>query len=266
MPVRVIDEMEYWYRKGYDQFDINDDAFNVDRERVSEICDLIVRRGLRIKYQLYNGIRADRVTPEILQKLKDSGCTFITYGVESGNPEILKRIEKRLTLEQVRKACEWTRDAGIPFSVNFIVGHPGETYESAMDSVRFAETLPAKFINFYNLVPYPGTSLFEWVKRNGRFLVREESYLMDISYRDNEPIFETDEFTAEDRRRVVKQGFEIYNRSLLTFRLGGGLGRAGSFLMRWAPLARFGRHVVVNTRLGRWCFVRLSARSRETGS
>ena len=187
-PARVADEMEYWHRKGFDQFDINDDAFNVDRERVSEICNLIVQRGLRIKFQLYNGIRADRVTPEMLMKLKESGCTFITYGVESGNPEILKSIEKRLTLEQVRRACEWTRDVGIPFSVNFIISHPGETYESAMDSVRFAQTLPAKFINFYNLVPYPGTTLFEWVRRHGRFLVQEESYLMDISYRDNEPI------------------------------------------------------------------------------
>lgn len=66
-PLNVVDEIEYWYRKGWKNFDINDDCFTLDLNRAKKICDLIIKRRLQITYHLYNGIRADRIDEELLK-------------------------------------------------------------------------------------------------------------------------------------------------------------------------------------------------------
>lgn len=262
-PENFVEELKYWYDKGWTNFEINDDCYSANTKRVIEISNLILKNGLKIKYEIYNGIRVDRVTPEVLGKLRESGCTLVSYGVESGNEQILKNIRKNITLEQVRNAVVWANDVGLPNSVNFIVGHQGETYETAMDSIRFAETLPTKFVNFYNLVPYPGTESFEWAKKHGRFLVPLESYLRHISYRDNAPIFETSEFTAAERKIVIKEGFKLYERKILEFRLGKTLGYMAYLLMRIRPLAKFGIYLALNNEIGNKIYIYLSKNSRQ---
>ncbi|HEY5040002.1 MAG TPA: radical SAM protein, partial [bacterium] len=155
-PENTVKEMEYWYAKGWRHFQINDDVFNLHPERVIEICKLIVQKNLDITWELYNGMRVNAVNEELLDWMKRAGCRLISYGCESGSPRLLKIIKKGLTKEMVTKAVTLTHKAGIPCSVNFIVGHPTETYEEAKESLRFAESLPASFINFYNDTPYPG--------------------------------------------------------------------------------------------------------------
>lgn len=258
----VVDEIEHWYKKGWNSFEINDDCFSFDMDRAMRICDLIIERGLRITYQLYNGIRIDRVNEELLQKMKQSGCILISYGCEAGNDATLEAIKKGFKLNQVRKAVEWTKQAGIKNSVNFIIGHPGETYETAMDSIKFAKTLPTNFVNFYNLVPYPGTDLLEWVKQNANTLIPIESYLEDISYRDNTPIFETKEFTRKERKEVLEKGFALYERTILQFRFGKFLGYLAYLITRIKILARIGRTFALYNKAGIKLYRFLSYRSR----
>jgi anaerobic magnesium-protoporphyrin IX monomethyl ester cyclase len=262
-PENFVSELEYWYNKEWINFEINDDCYSTDIERVIEICDLIIKKGLKIKYDLYNGIRVDKVNLEVLGKLKESGCILISYGVESGNEQILLNIKKNITLEQARNAVKWANEVDLPNSVNFIIGHEGETMETATDSIKFAKTLPTNFVNFYNLIPYPGTEAFEWVKKNGRFSIPLENYLQNISYRDNEPIFETNEFTAEDRRKVIKKGFAIYERKILEFRLGKVLGYFAYLIMRIRPIAKFGRNFALNNKIGNKIYTALSKKSRQ---
>jgi len=251
IPENVVAELEYWVNRGFRHFDINDDVFNFDRQRAMAICDLIIQRKLDIRYELYNGIRADRVTLEMLQKLKKSGCIFLSYGLESGNPDTLTRIQKRISLEQLRQAAEWTKQVGIPFAVNFIIGHPGETLETAMESVRFARSLPATWVNFYNLVPFPGTPTFDWVRENGRFLIPVDSYLFEVSYRDNRPVFETEDFTAPERMLVVQLGARLYNRGALRYRFGRVFGTVIYIFLRSKTLLRLGRYVLRSTGFGK---------------
>jgi radical SAM superfamily enzyme YgiQ (UPF0313 family) len=220
----VVDEIEHWYRKGWKNFDINDDCFSYDLDRAKEICDLITEKGLKISYQLYNGIRVDRVDYELLQKMKASGCSFVAYGVESGNKDTLKVINKAISLEQVKKAVKMTNEVGIKNYATFIIGHPGETFEKAMDTINFAKKLPADFIGFYNIIPYPGTELYDWMVKNARLLYPLDSYLNNVAYGQNKPIFETPEFTAEERRKVLKIGFRLQRKKLLQLRLGKTLG------------------------------------------
>lgn len=251
----VFEEIKYQYAKGYHQFDFNDDCFTLDRKRAEEILDLIIDSGMKIKFQFYNGLRADTVDPEILKKLKKAGCVYISFGCESGNEEILMAIKKAVTLGEVRSATKWTREAGIDCSVNFIIGHRGETYQTAMDSINFAKSLPTNFVNFYNLIPYPGTEAFEWVQGHGRFLVDTSNYLEAISYGDNSPVFETDELSKEQREKIMKIGFSIHEFRVLRYRFGKFMGTLlflatrSRFIKvlaaRFATMSRLGNKIAV---------------------
>jgi radical SAM superfamily enzyme YgiQ (UPF0313 family) len=250
--------MEYWYAKGWRHFQINDDVFNLHPERVIQICKLIVEKGLDITWELYNGMRVNAVNEELLHWMKKAGCRLISYGCESGSPRLLKIIRKGLTTDMVTKAVNLTHKEGIPCSVNFIVGHPTETYKDAQMSLRFAESLPASFINFYNDTPYPGTELFEWVKLNARILYPD--YLTDLSYNSREPIYETDEFPKEERVKILEEGRNLYERSVLRYRLGPFWGPIAYHLSRFPAINKWGRSFVTNTRLGHYIFSKFSVK------
>lgn len=262
-PRNVVAEIRHWYKKGFHSFDFNDDCFTLDLDRAERVCDLITKNKLKIKFQLYNGIRVDRISLRLLKKLKKAGCTFIAYGCESGNEETLKRIKKNISLDQVRQAVDWTNKAGIKNAVNFIVGHQGETYQQALDSLAFAKSLPTNFVNFYNLVPYPGTEVYQWAMKKARFLVNKKTYLREISYRDNSPIFETKEFTKEQREAVMKKGFALYEKKIFRFRLGPVLGRAVYFLTRIKPVSRLAHWLVYTNKYGMRIYQLLAAHSKK---
>lgn len=261
-PENVVDELEYWNRDGWRIFDINDDCFTLDMERAAKICNLIEERNLKIRYQLYNGIRPDRVDKDLLVKMKRSGCIFISYGCEAGNNDVLKSIKKGITLDQVRKAVNLTNQVGIKHSVNFIIGHPCETFEKAMDSIRLAKELPSDFVNFYNLVPYPSTELFEWAKENADWTVPMDTYLKEVSYREDTPIFETREFTMKEKQQVIQKGFALYERTILQFRLGKILGYIAYLVMRNRTLAKIGLRFFLESRIGKRIYIIFSLKSK----
>ena len=253
-PENFVGEMNYWYERGYDKFEFNDDCFSTNMKHSLNICNEMInrfqKRGKDISYEIYNGIRVDRVTPELINKMKESGCTLISYGVESGCQEILDYIKKGITLEQVRQAVKWSNEAGIDNSLNFIIGHQGETMKTALETLKFANSVDTSFVNFYNLIPYPGTDTYDWVMEHGKMLVPPESYLFNISYRDNLPIFETDDFTKSERIIVTKKGFRLYEKKILRYRLGSVLGRIAYIIMGIRPLARLGVSFFLYNKLG----------------
>ncbi len=257
-PEKTVAELEHWHAKGWRHFQINDDVFNLHPPRVIEICRLIVERKLDLTWELYNGMRVNAVNEELLDWMKRAGCRLISYGCESGSPRILKIIRKGLTKEMVTKAVGLTHKAGISCSVNFIVGHPTETYQDAQESLRFAEGLPASFINFYNDTPYPGTELFEWVKANARILYPK--YLTELSYNSREPIFDTPEFPRDERMKILDRGRDLYERSVLRYRMGPFWGGLAFRLSRWPWFKQLGMRFVTNTRLGHAIFSRLSVK------
>ena len=249
-PENVVSEIEYWYNWGFTNFEINDDCFSLDIERAEKICELILDKKLKIRYQLYNGIRVDRVSEKLLKKMKDSGCIFISYGCESGNQDIINIIGKGINLEQVKKTVDLTNKAGIKNSVNFIIGHPGETYKTAIETLEFAKILPTSFVNIYNLVPYPGTALYNWVEKNGRWLYAPKYILENIGSRDLKPAFETLEFSEKERIEVLKKGFALYEKTILQFRFGKYLGFILYCFTRFQPIFRFARYLALENKLG----------------
>lgn len=262
-PQNVIKELKYWYQKGFDHFDFNDDCFTLDISRAEKICDLIIKNKLKIKFQLYNGIRVNNITLKLLKKLKKSGCYFIAYGCESGSQKVLDRIKKNITLDQVRQAINFTNKAKIKNAVNFIVGHQDETYQDAQETLKFAKSLNTNYVNFYNLVPYPGTEVYDWALKHAHFLFPKNKYLKDVSYRDINPIFETKEFTKEQRIKIMKQGFDLYERKLYLFRFGKILGGCFYLFTRIPLFANISRKLVYDNKLFNKLFALLVSKSKQ---
>jgi anaerobic magnesium-protoporphyrin IX monomethyl ester cyclase len=163
-PEHVFTEMKFWYDKGFKYFEFVDDCFTMDLERARKVCELIINSDIKIRWNCANGIRADRVDEDLLIKMKQAGCEFISYGLETGSPEMLKVIKKAITLDKARSTFELTKKIGLKFAVNFIIGHQEETFERAMESVKFAKSIPADYVNFSNMIPYPGTEIFNWIQ------------------------------------------------------------------------------------------------------
>jgi radical SAM superfamily enzyme YgiQ (UPF0313 family) len=123
-------------RWGISAFQILDDCFNFNHERVMEFCALV--KPLNVKWYCNNGLRADRINEEQARAMYDAGCRHITFGIESANDDILKAINKGENLEQISDAIEYTSKAGIQTAGFFLIGLPGSSFETDMKSLEWA--------------------------------------------------------------------------------------------------------------------------------
>ena len=203
-PLSVVDEMEYWYRTGYRRFAMLDDNFTFYKARTIAICDEIKKRRLEnIIVRCGNGIRADKVDREVLEKMKEVGFTYVSYGVESGNNRVLRTLKKGETIEQIEDAIKMSIELGFDVTLFFVVGSPGESMDDVEDSIRISLKYPVMDVRFYNLIPYPGTELFNWVRDNNYFVKQPENYLNDASGFSTYPVFETPELPYQTRIKLM---------------------------------------------------------------
>lgn len=159
-PSRVADDV----KRDVDEFQAGkihfvEGTFGVNKKIAIEMCNELIKRGLHEKIQWSTGGRVDTVDKELLEKMKKAGCTYIGFGVESGDPEVLRLIGKNTSLDQAKKAFEVCKELGIKTEANFILGHPFETEETALTTIKFAKKLKADHATFAILVPFPGTEV-----------------------------------------------------------------------------------------------------------
>jgi radical SAM superfamily enzyme YgiQ (UPF0313 family) len=164
-PKLVVDEIEQALMVyGFNKVNFEDDLLTLNHKHLYAICDEIISRGLKFNWSAFS--RVDTVNPEMLGKMRESGCTHVLYGIESGNQQILDTAKKKITLDKVREAIKMAKDAGIQVMASFIVGLPGETRETLKQSVQFAQELGAPY-GFHVLSPFPGTEVREKAKEYG---------------------------------------------------------------------------------------------------
>lgn len=145
---------------------VTDESFLQYNDRIVEFCETILAEGIQNKVKWICQARVNHADPDILKLMKRAGCRVICYGIESGDPDILKKIKKGITFDQARDAVRWARDAGILTDTNFIIGHPGDTHETIRKTIDFSRELDADLASFAILVPFPGTRVAD-MARNG---------------------------------------------------------------------------------------------------
>jgi anaerobic magnesium-protoporphyrin IX monomethyl ester cyclase len=171
-PKNIVDEMEMIHQDyGINQFTFYDDAFTVSRERVIKFCEELHARKLDLIWDC--GTRVDMVDRELLKTMRDAGCIAVWLGVESGSELILGAMNKGLKLSQTRLAYKIAHEVGLMTIANVVLGFPGETEQTAKETINFIKELNPDDVGFYVATPYPGTPLYEQVKKNGWLRVKD---------------------------------------------------------------------------------------------
>jgi|GEM_PF-208822 anaerobic magnesium-protoporphyrin IX monomethyl ester cyclase len=175
----LLDEMEYMKDKyNLDGFYIVDDLLMLSTHKITDFCESVLERGLKIRYNCTG--RVNTVTPKIIELLKESGCVSIYYGLESGNQQILQTMSKKTTLEQVHEAVRLTRDAGIYTAYGLMFGQPGENAQTLQDSVDLIKNISYgeyRTNKVFGCVPFPGSGLYDWCKEKG--LIKDDQDFYD---------------------------------------------------------------------------------------
>ena len=234
-PKNVVDEMQLVHDKyGVDQVTFYDDAFTVDRNRVMKICDELQSRKLHMTWDC--GTRVDMVDRELMKTMHAAGCFAVWLGVESGSEAILGAMNKRIKLDQTRQAYKTAHDVGLMTIANVVLGFPGETEQTARETIRFVKELNPDDVGFYVATPYPGTPMYEQVKKNGWLRITDFDKFDTAG-----PTFETPWLSMEKLAKLRYKAYQdFYLRPSYVLRMmrrGGTYGRAavktsGAYLLR----------------------------------
>ncbi len=142
-----------------------DDHFAAKRSRALDLCDRLASERPGTKYIVQ--IRADSVNEELAQSLNRSGCISAALGIESGNEEMLRAINKRETKDEMRIAVKMLKSAGVPITTSYIIGLPGDTHETIKETLDFARELNTEQMKFMLLTPVPGTDVYRMAVERG---------------------------------------------------------------------------------------------------
>ncbi|MFH1190105.1 MAG: radical SAM protein [Candidatus Omnitrophota bacterium] len=197
----VIEMLKTLYHKhGIRHFRIGDDNFIIKKDRLYRICDLIKKEGLDISWSCL--ARADCIEPEVLSKMKEAGCWSIAYGVETGSQEIHDIEKKSIKLDEIARAVDLTKRAGIRTISFNIIGHPLETIETIKKTIDFNKRIRVDEFKTQFMTPFPGTELYQNAEKYGAL---DKDWSKMAVFRD--PIFIPYGLTKEDMIAWNKKGF-----------------------------------------------------------
>lgn len=169
---QVMEDIEQALSAGYTRIWFSDDIFMLNWQRSLKICDEILRRGLKFRWDCLGRVDVQR---KVFARMAEAGCDRIFFGIESGSPRVLRQMGKRFTPETVRQALHDANDVGIKAAAFFQIGYPGETTEDILSTLQFIPTLPLDYLSFTITYPLPGTKLFDRVVAEGRISEAEQT-------------------------------------------------------------------------------------------
>ena len=188
-PKLVVDEMERYIRTyRVSNFDFQDLTAVVKRIWVVEFCQELIDRGLNITWQMPSGTRCEIFDEEVAELLYRSGCRALAFAPESGDPEILEKVQKQVDLEKFFTAAEIAVKQGLKLSCFFVIGFPDDTPMSlnkTMKLLRKLALLGVHDVAVTKFIPYPGSELFQRLQADGKIQLDDEFFVSPMDYYSN---------------------------------------------------------------------------------
>lgn len=194
----ILDEIEYLLSFGCTRINIADDFFTANKKRVKTFCEEILKRGIKFDWSAF--ARVDSVNRETLEIMKAAGCDSVSFGIESGNMDMLKRVRKGITPDQARKAVALCKEVGLIAHASFMVGLPGETKSSMNDTHKLAEELDIPY-GYHFLAPFPGTVVREECRNYDIEILTDDWNLYDA----DRPVVKTSQLSTEEMEHFVDE-------------------------------------------------------------
>jgi len=201
-PPRVVEEINHLVQNyGSKGVYFVGDNFAINKKRTVELCNLIKKEKLDIRWVC--DTRADQISRELLRKMKDAGCRTIFFGVESGSPRILEKLNRKITIEQITHALKLCKEIGIRIACSFMLGIPGETVKDMEATFKFAKKLDPDWCQFNTYVAVPGSALYKEIMEN-KLYNRVEDFVTYVKTKD---------FDYESVSKIQKRFHTSFNRS-----------------------------------------------------
>lgn len=212
----VVEEIEYWHKRGFKSIHVLDDNFTFDKKRFFHIVDLLITKNLEgLKFSLIGGIRIQNTDEEILLKLKKIGVKKLSFGIESGSDKILKFIKKGISIADADRIVKMAVDMGFDVRLFFIIGFPYEKMEDVKKSFDFALKHKIREARFFNLVPYEGTAIMDWIKAdsNAKLLYPYEEYMSNFKHFQRDPLFDSEKgMTLDEKKKALQMADDVVRK------------------------------------------------------
>jgi len=167
-PEYVVDEIaDMAWKYGIREFHFLDDNMAVSKGRLRAICNEIIDAELDIKWAMPNGIPYWQLDNDTLDLMKESGCYRLTFGIESGDPDIRKYIGKEFSLEKAKEVIQYANKIGIWTICTNIIGFPYETEDQIRRTIDFAKDCGTDFATFFTLLPHPSSRVYQDFLKEG---------------------------------------------------------------------------------------------------
>lgn len=203
----VVDEIEILHKKyGNNGIYFNDDTFTISKKHVLGICEEMKKRNLTLPWACFGHIKNLINAEDLLQRMKESGCRLIKFGIESGSQKILNNIKKEITLEQIKEVVRLVKKAGIGVHCAFLIGLPGETRETVEETVNLSRELKLNSLVFAIATPYPGTKFYEMAEKKGWIEVSDWTKYDGNLF----PVIHTDGLTNKEIKEAFEYAKSIY--------------------------------------------------------
>jgi len=194
-----------------------DDNLTLDLARFEAICDGLIQKKIRICWETPNGVRADCLNMNLLQKMKKSGCQSVFFGVESGDQQILDNVIcKSLDLNRVVEVAKICKEIDLKTGAFYIIGFPGEKKENMQRTVDFALRLKRDFdvgMHLFFATPSYGTRLYEECRSKG-YIQENLAWNSFAAARQPKgmPLISTQDFAPEEVKEIAAKALEEYKK------------------------------------------------------
>lgn len=206
-PQRLVEELEHMVKTyGSKGIYFISDNFTINKKHTFELCRLIKERKLDLQWAC--DTRVDLLSRDLLREMRSAGCRTIFFGVQSGSPEILKKLNINVTLEKTMETFKLCKEEDIHIACSFMLGIPGETLADMEATYKFAKKLAPDWCTFYVFIACPTSVLYTEVMEN-KLYDRMDDFLAFVK---------TDQFDYESVVKIqqrYQRGFNTAPRTLL---------------------------------------------------